>query len=897
LPSRHLWKEVDMVARTEIDDDNRAKPVITNKPNQSEHFYKGKVAMPEEFDPYRKWLGIPLKDQPPHFYRLLGIALLEDDPDVIENAANRQMAHVRTFQNSKHSSLSQKILNELSAAKLCLLVPNEKSEYDASLKTKLKAEKAEKEARKANSKASAKPASQAPPKNAPPVQTPPTGIVKPVVAQPVPGQALPTGQPLVGTPVPVPSGTVPAGSVQPVASPTPLAVPSASPGPVVSTGRPSSSSRRSSRRKSSPMPMVIGAIAIIGVLIVAVAIAMNSGSTTTPANNDPEPSVVSPRPNERPRTRPNNRPRKNGVPPRKNRPNVNPIDPTPNTPDPNTPNPNEFQPAPPTFPKFEPFKEAVTEIRQALGSRDQKRAEERLLTASDHAKTPAEKETVSDLEVLTTYVTSFWSAVSRGAKEKKENPSFEHGGKKYEYIEHGSEGLVYKVDDEKFTTKIRQLPTNHAIAFADETLEADSSFGKFYLAAFLLLDGTDDNAPHRAKALGVYKQAVEAGKESESLGRALKLIPPTTSASNSDPSSDPNNTPNAPNTSNPTIDPPKPIDPTPDPNTPNPPVAVNPAAAKQPGPSDDEAKQARITMNQQYSDSLEAARRDPSARNEIARQMFAGTNSISDMNLRFVVLEYVSTAAAEAGDLELALESASQLGDQYKIGRFEHTLDALTKLSTSRGSDSKGIIKAAVKVMHEAKEQFEFGAARRAAEVGSRVASKEKLFQQQRALNTHVRWLELLADEKVRADRADVALNSDPNDARAALAIGRYLCYCKEDWAIGLPLLAKSSSAEDRDIAKAELAPPTTPEAMISLAKQWYLNGRRKKGPIGFAMLKHSEHWYTEGMTGLEPAARAEAERRLTELQDTAESLLPEEIPPLEEEAVEPDPLAPDEPE
>jgi hypothetical protein len=26
-----------------------------------------------EFDPYRKWLGIPPKDQPPHYYRLLGI--------------------------------------------------------------------------------------------------------------------------------------------------------------------------------------------------------------------------------------------------------------------------------------------------------------------------------------------------------------------------------------------------------------------------------------------------------------------------------------------------------------------------------------------------------------------------------------------------------------------------------------------------------------------------------------------------------------------------------------------------------------------------------------------------------------------------------------------------------
>ena len=41
--------------------------------------------MTESFDPYHKWLGIPPQDQPPHYYRLLGIELFESDPDVISN--------------------------------------------------------------------------------------------------------------------------------------------------------------------------------------------------------------------------------------------------------------------------------------------------------------------------------------------------------------------------------------------------------------------------------------------------------------------------------------------------------------------------------------------------------------------------------------------------------------------------------------------------------------------------------------------------------------------------------------------------------------------------------------------------------------------------------------------
>lgn len=95
--------------------------------------------MSEAFDPYRKWLGIPLQDQPPNHYRLLGIAPFEDDLDVIENAASRQITHVRTFQSGRHSAVSQRILNELSTAKLCLMQSDRKVAYDQFLHAQLQA--------------------------------------------------------------------------------------------------------------------------------------------------------------------------------------------------------------------------------------------------------------------------------------------------------------------------------------------------------------------------------------------------------------------------------------------------------------------------------------------------------------------------------------------------------------------------------------------------------------------------------------------------------------------------------------------------------------------------------------------------------------------------------------
>ena len=52
--------------------------------------------MAHSFDPYHQWLGISPKDQPPNHYRLLGVDLFESDLDVISNAADQRMAHVRS---------------------------------------------------------------------------------------------------------------------------------------------------------------------------------------------------------------------------------------------------------------------------------------------------------------------------------------------------------------------------------------------------------------------------------------------------------------------------------------------------------------------------------------------------------------------------------------------------------------------------------------------------------------------------------------------------------------------------------------------------------------------------------------------------------------------------------
>lgn len=87
-----------------------------------------------DFDPYSQWLGIDSAEHPIDHYRLLGLERFESDAQKISAAADDRMRHIRSFQTGPRGLFTQKLLNELAAAKLRLLNARSKEEYDRSLR-------------------------------------------------------------------------------------------------------------------------------------------------------------------------------------------------------------------------------------------------------------------------------------------------------------------------------------------------------------------------------------------------------------------------------------------------------------------------------------------------------------------------------------------------------------------------------------------------------------------------------------------------------------------------------------------------------------------------------------------------------------------------------------------
>ncbi|MBC8353076.1 MAG: hypothetical protein H8E66_13860 [Planctomycetes bacterium] len=96
--------------------------------------------MSDMFNPYHRWLGIPPKYQPLDHYRLLGVELFESDLEVIRDASERQISHVRRYANGEHAGTANHLLNELATARACLLNSASKLDYDQQVGAQLQAQ-------------------------------------------------------------------------------------------------------------------------------------------------------------------------------------------------------------------------------------------------------------------------------------------------------------------------------------------------------------------------------------------------------------------------------------------------------------------------------------------------------------------------------------------------------------------------------------------------------------------------------------------------------------------------------------------------------------------------------------------------------------------------------------
>lgn len=440
--------------------------------------------MANDFDPYRKWLGIPPNEQPPTHYRLLAIAEFEDDPDVISNASDRCMAHVRTFQSGNKSQLSQKILNELAEARVCLLDPDRKKQYDAALSQ----QKAE---------------AVAPPPAPIPSGVPVAAPVGSAVDVPV-GAAVPVGETVASTKS---NGETQGVAVQ---QKRPRAVAGSPALPTVGGRSATASVRTRSRQKSSPAPVIIGvgAVLLLGVILIA---ALNSDDKEAEVDEQP-PRKSAPR--ATPPTKPKDRSPKKPPVVRRD-PQTKPVETIVSPPRPPRDNPGEDAPS-----------TLAETIKLARGAMARNRLDEatRLLHAGDRlASSPEQTQQLDRWKQLLGMLKTFDRLLLGRAAKLEPGFEIQLGDSKskvvYERFAAGeSPTLHFTSDGQPVKVAIDNLPADWAYQIVAPAIEEDPEHA-LPTAVFLAIRSEGD----RLRAAQMFDAAAKSGLADSALLAELNL--------------------------------------------------------------------------------------------------------------------------------------------------------------------------------------------------------------------------------------------------------------------------------------------------------------------------------------------------------------------------------------
>jgi len=760
--------------------------------------------MSDSFDPYLQWLGIRDPQRPPTHYQLLGLAPLENDRAIIANAADRQMAHVRTFQSGKQSAVSQTILNEIARAKVCLLNDKKKSAYDEKLR------------------ASEEPMAVA------------------IAAAPAPRPAAP---PRAGTKPNIV-----------VAAQDNLSSLAGVPKTASSHGRVAAPKRRKSKG-----PVIIAAASVAGAaLVVGVIVLVSKFSddsvghrSTVAKTNLPDKTSegtgpliktdASVKKSSAKTNAPSAKISKKTDSPKKT------IDPptAPNTPGPwDAPRPRPVAQQLPK-PLVKISKSVLTPLvaaREAMAARQLTDAAKQIATAKAAAKSTDEQSEVSRLALLLPQLKRFWNAVALGGQKVRSGDTLRYRDTLVTVTSIEAQRLILKAPggaQKTFDTRIETVDPDLAVSLAAEQLK---------LPASLVVTGTfltfDDQGRDLAKAKLLWQDAGRQAMPVELIMSEVQYDYSQLVAFTADDRGTLTVLPVVPTKKSPEVA-----------------RQAIPSAAdrakslkiirglygKQFGTNNAQAKAALAAkLLQEGIDTAD----DVTARYVLFDQAIAMAIASGDV------------ATALAARDELVKRFAVDLNDKKTATR----LDVLGRLASSRSLSPEAARKVAEVSLSQANEAITADQYDEAAKsvsralLASRKARDGELVTQVQVMKKRIDYLD---QQYARTQTAMKTLRSTPDDPAANLQVGRFYCLGKNDFKRGLPLLAKGGDDKLSEAANLELTNPTAAPAQVKVGDAWRNIAKKSRGPAKETLKAHASQWYESALPKLQGITKTRVETRL----------------------------------
>ncbi|MCH8045260.1 MAG: NPCBM/NEW2 domain-containing protein [Planctomycetes bacterium] len=247
-------------------------------------------------------------------------------------------------------------------------------------------------------------------------------------------------------------------------------------------------------------------------------------------------------------------------------------------------------------------------------------------------------------------------------------------------------------------------------------------------------------------------------------------------------------------------------------------------------------------------------------RAELAQTLIkAGLDDKNPAN-RYVALRHAGELAVENADLTVAIEAADRLGEFFDVDVLAIKASIVERLFGKMSH--RELLKAAASHFDEALAADRFKVAARFGRVGYKAA---KALKDRRQIAAMRDLAARLKERKAAFDAlkgAIATLKQKPDDAPANLQIGKYLCFLRNDWKRGLPLLVKGGHA----IAKRELAAAGDPSAQKKVGDAWWDLAEKQPADSKTHIKARAVTWYRRALPKLAGLSKKTAQRRVDDV-------------------------------
>ncbi|MDB5358646.1 MAG: hypothetical protein JWN24_5099 [Phycisphaerales bacterium] len=246
-----------------------------------------------------------------------------------------------------------------------------------------------------------------------------------------------------------------------------------------------------------------------------------------------------------------------------------------------------------------------------------------------------------------------------------------------------------------------------------------------------------------------------------------------------------------------------------DANLPAPPTAAAQADAR---------KTIKQLLQSEYADKSQPGRQ------ALARKLLHNaTTSADDAAARYVMLTEARDLAIDCGDVNTALAAVSQITSKYDVPPAEGALVAFTslrKLQLPPVPESEVAIDA-LEAIDAALANGEVDGAGKLAVIAEAVAPRTADPDITAAARERAADVRAIDAEFRRTAPDRKTLHDIPDDPKANLFVGKYLCFQLGKWDEGLDLLDKGSDLKLHNLAALEKSKPSDPKSILKLADDW----------------------------------------------------------------------------